>query len=183
MRIFIGIKVKAPTKLATIRQHISEEHNKWVKEHNFHLTLVFIGQAQQQDLKKISAALKNIVRSHAPFNFIIKGAGTFQKRRSSGVLWLGVENSETLNKLKDDINRTILQLMPSLKPQHMAYTPHITVARLKNKDLLTKYRQLLEQANISTTQSVSEVILYESVSAPNGVEYNVLEKFKLSAIN
>ncbi len=181
MRIFIGIKVEAPNELSLINKETIYEHSRWVKNSNFHLTLVFIGQADKLEIEKISNALSEIAKNHQKFIFKITGTGTFQKRRSSGVLWLGVENSIPLNELQYEVNETVYELMPNLKRQHHSYTPHITVARFKNKQELHKYKLILKNTPIYQEQHVSEIILYESISTPEGVEYKVLEKFTLES--
>ena len=179
MRIFIGIKVEAPQELSLIDKSSTEEHNRWVKESNFHLTLVFIGQATETELQEISYGLKKLVKNHSCFTLKITGLGTFQKKKSSGVLWLNVEQSKALLNLQNEINLLVYETMPNLKPQHLKYKPHITIARFKKPGELEKYKVKLGNIPIHKTQRVTEVILYESVSTHEGVEYKVLEKFAL----
>ncbi|SMO43204.1 2'-5' RNA ligase [Saccharicrinis carchari] len=179
MRIFIGIKIDAPPEVSQIKCELGHAHSKWVKESNYHLTLVFIGQAKTADKVKISQALHKIVPQHAPFVISLKGAGSFQKRRSSGVLWLGVEDSTALKALHNEVNNAVLHIFPNLKNQYKDYTPHITVARIKDREELSAFKQRLNELNVSRRQRVDEVFLYESLSTPNGVEYKVLERFNL----
>lgn len=182
MRLFVGIKIDVPPELTRIKRELNHAHSKWVTDTNYHLTLVFIGQTEPEDIGKISKTLSKIVGHHAPFNLKINGAGKFQKRRSSGVLWLGVEDNIVLKKLHNEVSDALLDLLPDLKNQYKDYTPHITVARIKDKEELSKLELLLNKLKVHMQQNVSEILLYESVSTPDaqGIEYKVLERFVLN---
>lgn len=179
MRIFVGIKIDAPREISQIKHELGHTHSKWVKESNYHLTLVFIGQAKRAELMDISQVLRKIVSQHVPFAIRLKGAGSFQKRRSSGVLWLGVEDNAVLKTLHNEVSDALLKLLPNLKNQYKDYTPHITVARIKDKEELSSFKLLLDKLNLDVLQRVNEILLYESVSTPKGVEYRALERFGL----
>lgn len=187
MRLFVGIKIDVPPELTRIKRELHHAHSKWVTDTNYHLTLVFIGQTEPEDIGKISKTLSKIVGHHPPFNLKIKGVGKFQNRRSSGVLWLGVEDNVVLKKLHNEVSDSLLKILPNLKNQYKDYTPHITVARIKGKEELDHFKLLFDKLNLKMQQRVNEILLYESVSAPlaclsgrQGVEYKVLERFGLN---
>ena len=135
---------------------------------NLHLTLAFIGMADQsyQDCLESKAALTPAPR---PFTIQIDRAGHFRRARS---LWLGPGHAPTeLMALYDALTAAIQPCGYALEPR--SYTPHITVAR--------KYRG---QASCELARPVDFTVdsfcLMESVSTDAGVQYKSLRRFGFS---
>ena len=170
----------APFELPLINLELGNVHSKWVNAENYHLTVIFIGETELEHIDKISMALHQIVAHIPSFSFKIKGIGKFQNRRSSGVLWLGVEDNAVLKTLHNEVSNALLKLLPNLKNLYKDYTPHITVARIKDREELSSFKLLLDKLNLNVLQKVNEILLYESVSNAHGVDYSVLERFALN---
>jgi RNA 2',3'-cyclic 3'-phosphodiesterase len=138
---------------------------KWVAEAQLHLTLRFIGDADDDLLHSITTSLSGIMA--APFSLAMKGVGCFPPKRDPKVLWVGVEKNEALFNLQNAVEKALCQ--SGLEPEIRPFSPHITIARLKESPaaLLTPF---LQNNNSFATPffPVSEFILYSSTLSPQG---------------
>ncbi|HEY7578330.1 MAG TPA: RNA 2',3'-cyclic phosphodiesterase [Acetobacteraceae bacterium] len=127
MRLFVGIEL--PWEL---RQRIALLASagipgaRWVPPENYHVTLRFIGETPRYLAEEIDHALAAL-RGPA-FALTLGGIGTFAKGGRSQLLWLGVERSEQLERLRSKIE-TALQRC-GLEPERRKFQPHVTLARL-----------------------------------------------------
>jgi len=99
---------------------------RWVPPDNFHITLRFIGEVDETVANDIDGMLAGL-RSPA-FDLRLRGAGEFGGREAHS-LWVGVAANEALSHLAAKIE-TALQRM-GLAPETRKFTPHVTLARLK----------------------------------------------------
>ncbi|MGC1410141.1 MAG: RNA 2',3'-cyclic phosphodiesterase [Acetobacteraceae bacterium] len=127
MRLFVGIDL--PWEL---RQRVvllagaGIPGARWVPPENYHITLRFIGEAPRYLAEEIDHALATL---RAPaFALTLTGIGTFAKGGRSQSLWLGVERSEPLDRLRGKLE-TALQRC-GLEPERRRFQPHMTLARL-----------------------------------------------------
>lgn len=177
-RLFVAIAIPELLQelLVAIQHSCTIEGAKWTKPQNFHITLRFLGNIQEDRLPAIHAALNTI--KHKAFTVIPSPVGTFNEK----VLWVGVEKTGTLAKLKEEVDQTLetLGIVPELRP----FQPHITLARLKtaHKAALQVFLEKNAQQTFPVF-SAAHFILYESVSHEKGVEYHPLHYYPLSEQN
>ncbi|MCR9255614.1 MAG: RNA 2',3'-cyclic phosphodiesterase [Alphaproteobacteria bacterium] len=101
---------------------------RWIDWDNLHLTLRFIGDVREDMADDVDMALSGIV---APsFDLSITGLGTFETRGEPTTLWAGIERNPQLKHLRDRIESSLRRI--GLPPEGRKFSPHITLARLKN---------------------------------------------------
>jgi RNA 2',3'-cyclic 3'-phosphodiesterase len=133
---------------------------KWVDEQQVHLTLRFIGEVEGSCFKDISEVLENV--EMAPFDLQLKGVGCFPPRKKPTVLWVGLETSKELKQLKAQIDSCLKKV--NLEPEQRKFSPHITLARLKETPVKRLTNYLSGNALYQSLPfTVSEFHLYSSI--------------------
>ena len=100
---------------------------KWADNTHFHLTLRFIGDADDGLLSDIQYALAEI--ASPGFDLALQGVGYFPPRGPAKVLWAGIETAPALMQLREQIVAALDRL--GLEPERRKFAPHFTLARFK----------------------------------------------------
>lgn len=149
---------------------------RWVPARNLHLTLRFIGEVDQNHTEEIHGEL---CRVEAPlFALTLTGLGLFGDHRRAHTLWLGVKRSEALTLLAGRVEAAVVRAGQNPEPRR--FTPHISLARLKNADP-TRLQAFMDAAPIFLAEAVPVIdfALFRSTLNPAGPEYDVLERYPL----
>ena len=102
LRCFIALDISDQIRqdfsaiIDRLRKHRADV--KWVPVDNIHLTLKFLGKTPENVLPKIQESLFNVVLSYNPFYIRIYTTGVFPNRKYPKVIWIGVGDSEMLEK-------------------------------------------------------------------------------------
>jgi RNA 2',3'-cyclic 3'-phosphodiesterase len=149
---------------------------RWIPRDNLHVTLTFIGEVTEGSAEDIHAALSDI-RSPA-FDVQVKGTGSFTTGDNETTLWLGVEPSEPLLRLKAKIDTALERAGVSFSRRN--YVPRITIANLHNVDT-AKLAGFMQAHNLFSPAPfpVSHFMLYESRLTPKGAVYDALQAYRL----
>src|SRR5205807_2390184 len=102
----------------------------WVEPENMHITLRFIGEVDDSTAEEIDHALQRIAAEG--FSLELAGLGTFGQGFKARSLWTGVNPSAELSRLQGKIESALVR--SGLPPETRKFTPHVTLARLKNPD-------------------------------------------------
>lgn len=148
---------------------------RWQTEDQLHLTLRFIGEVGPHHADDIHAALRAV--RHRRFEIALSGLGSFGRRGQTEVVWVGVGPQEPLKTLHKKVDQAIVRA--GLDPERRAYSPHITLARLKRGS--SPVAAFLKQpGGRSTPFTVDSFALYESNLTPDGAVYTIIERYPLS---
>jgi 2'-5' RNA ligase len=127
-RLFVAVELpdRVKEELAQIRWGLPNA--RWLEPEQIHLTLRFIGEVDGGQFLDIQSALSSIRQE--PFDIALAEAGFFPLRKKPESLWIGIERSEMLLRLKSRIDTA---LAPAGVPQEgRKFLPHVTIARLQN---------------------------------------------------
>lgn len=102
---------------------------KWVAPENLHLTLKFLGEADENKVPEIISALKGTTSAHKRFIINVHGTGVFPNTSWPKVIWVGLESEGGLLALHSEIEKAVEPL--GFKPEKRAFTPHLTIGRIK----------------------------------------------------
>ncbi|MFZ5501132.1 MAG: RNA 2',3'-cyclic phosphodiesterase, partial [Candidatus Micrarchaeota archaeon] len=140
-----------------------------VKPENMHLTLKFIGEADESGAGKIEEKLRAI--SFAPFRCSLRGVGVFPDEHHIRVVWAGCESGGALEKLAKDV-MDALSGYGDDKP----FSAHLTIARVKRKLDLKGFLQKHRDEPFGEFEA-KEFHLIKSELKPGGPEYSALARF------
>ncbi|HEX9808707.1 MAG TPA: RNA 2',3'-cyclic phosphodiesterase [Alphaproteobacteria bacterium] len=128
IRLFTGIEIPDEIRARLAALAAGVPGARWVPAANIHLTLRFIGNVDDDRVGDIDDAL---ARVRAPgFPVTIQGVDHFSRGRSPSMLWAGVEKNPALLHLQDRVETALVRA--GLESDRRKYTPHVTLARLKD---------------------------------------------------
>jgi 2'-5' RNA ligase len=149
---------------------------QWAPEDNWHITLVFLGETEEDRIPALKDSISKVCQNSESFKLHISDFGGFPDVHQARVVWLGVQRSQSLLNLQSYIEAEITGL--GFKEEGRDYWPHLTVGRLRNKKNIVDAISPVVRKNVGDLY-VSEVRLYESTMVQAFPRYEVLEKFSL----
>nr|WP_238480885.1 RNA 2',3'-cyclic phosphodiesterase [Desulforadius tongensis] len=185
MRLFVAINLPAEmkVKLQQIQRRIAQCQCdvKWVKPENYHLTVKFLGDTEDNKIQKIDSVLADTAKDTAAFKLSFTGLGAFYQMGIPKVLWIGVQGD--VDKLRE-LNQRVEEAAAGLgfPPEKRNFSPHLTLGRVKSK---RKYRELIEiisalnneDINLGTVE-VESMELMQSTLKREGPVYKVINRLK-----
>ena len=107
IRTFIAIDIKYNEKINNLINEIKKSGAiiKLVEPENIHITLKFLGDVSHNKLSDIEDIIKNSISDIEPFQFNLEGVGVFPNQKFLKILWIGIKNSEILEKISKRIIR------------------------------------------------------------------------------
>lgn len=154
---------------------------RWVKKDNIHLTVIFLGQIDQDRLMALGEEAKKVCMAYGPFQVSLKGIGCFPNRRNPRVLWIGLDGHlERMNHFRDALQKSLKTF--GIKEEKRTFQPHLTLGRFKkfNKmdsqldECLLRYKDLS-----SSVFTLDDLTLFKSDLKPTGSEYTKLQSWPL----
>jgi 2'-5' RNA ligase len=187
MRLFVAIEMNRSVEGAA-REVIDDLRDRvarlaprarvtWSAAERIHVTVRFIGEADEARAQNIRAALGPTIDAPA-FDLTIEGVGAFPPRGAPRVFWAGLTDGRD-NLL--EVERAVSQRLGSLvSPEDRPYSPHLTLARVKEPASLSR-TALLE--GLATRRfgkvHVDAITLFESRLSPQGASHVPLQRSAL----
>jgi 2'-5' RNA ligase len=150
VRAFVALKL-APRVEAAVTDFIaslraaSDAHGdgvRWTSRHKLHLTLRFLGDhVTASSLERLAGALDEIANATADFEIGVRGLGAFPDLSRPRVIWIALESAE-LSALADQVERAAVGA--GFAPERRAFTPHLTIARVRNFNGWSALRREIE---------------------------------------
>lgn len=186
MRTFIAVKIEPQKKLIDViskfRKALGGENISWTDINNLHLTLRFIGETNEAQVKLVSKLLGEVTTHVAPFNFGIKGAGFFKGSNQPRVLFLNIDNDIVLKQLAIEIEN--MMVLNNFLPAERSFRSHLTIGRIKTLQNKNAFYTVVNEFKFSEIQQVkiTEIIFYQSILSPAGAIYNPIQILPLTKI-
>jgi 2'-5' RNA ligase len=171
MRLFVSVDLPAEIRRTLFGWLPSLPHLRYEKEEKLHLTLLFLGECDDDQIDSIKQRLRTI--DFEPFWITVRGIGAFPYRKNPRVLWAGVEKSDELN----DLQRQVRGLLSAFVNQkgNPPFKPHITLARTK-KGFSEQATENLFKMTEPLSVKIQSVTLKKSELTDEGSIHFVLEK-------
>ena len=141
---------------------------KLTRTQNLHITLLFLGMLNTNQVAAVISAAMNIKRPD--FSLKLNQYGHFRK---SKVCWLGMQKIPELLVLLHNDLLACVQKIP-LSVDCRPYHPHLTLAR--------KSPPVKKRTIAPIDWSVKQFVLIESTDTPDGVHYRVIKNFPLQTL-
>lgn len=148
---------------------------RWIDPENYHITLRFIGDVEGHVADEIVHALDRIDRES--FQLRLSGVDVFGSKKPHSI-YAGVTPSAELLALQAEMERICQRLRLPADPRK--FTPHVTLARLKNLPDMQIARYLSERGNFTSIPfTVSRFVLMSSKESTGGGPYVTEEVWPL----
>ncbi|MCU0831499.1 MAG: RNA 2',3'-cyclic phosphodiesterase [Rhizobiaceae bacterium] len=149
---------------------------RWIEPENYHITLRFIGDIDDRAADDLAEALERI---NAPaFPLSVRGLSVFGSKNPHALIAC-VEPHPALLTLQGDIDRLCQRL--GLAPDPRRFTPHITLARLKNAKPADAGRYLMERGLVYVPDfTAARFVLMSSRDSIGGGPYAVEADYPLT---
>lgn len=178
-RLFTALEIPRDAALSLSLLRGGLPGARWVDVENYHLTLRFFGDIEGHVADEIANALDRVRRPAFPLS--LSGVGAFGSKKPHAV-WAGISASPDLHALQAEIERICQRLGLPADPRK--FSPHVTLARLKNSSPQDVAHYLSARGNFSTMPfRVGRFVLMSSRESIGGGPYVVEETWTLSADN
>ena len=175
-RLFVAIDLD-PEQASSLASWRDDSLNaRWMPEHQYHLTLRFVGEANDEVADRLAEALTEA--RGAPFELSSIGMDVFPSRRRPRVLVVRVAPNPELIRIQTSIDQLVVDL--GLPDDKKAFNPHITIARFRMvrpqqvREYLVRYSDFrLPPATVRSFH------LYRSDLSPKGAKHSILETYPL----
>lgn len=197
MRLFVGIAAAGDLllELTALVDKLRPRAPglRWSKPESWHVTLQFLGNADEEQLERLKARLEEVRAAPVPVR--LDGLGVF---KGPGIFYVEVEPTAALVALQKRVVAATAQC--GFVAEERAYRPHFTLARAKNEAGRRELKKLNEQISGSASQRASEsadgrisaahhavsiareFVLYESHAEAGGSRYEARARFAMGGL-
>lgn len=126
IRLFVAIVPPPDVRAAATALAGGVPGARWTPAENLHITLKFIGEVDEGRAADIDEALAEIAA--APFSIALSGVDAFDRH----ALWAGIDPAESVLALRRKVEAAAARA--GAPRAERRFTPHATLARVKNGD-------------------------------------------------
>lgn len=176
-RLFTGLEIPSDVgeSLALLRGGLPGA--RWIDPENYHLTLRFIGDVDDVIAHEITSMLGKTRRG--AFELRFDGLSSFGGRKPRAVV-ASVAPAQPVVELQAEHERLMQRV--GLEPEGRKYTPHVTLARLRDSSSRQVANYLSARAAFrSMAFSVSRFVLFSSRASVGGGPYVVEAAYPFTA--
>ncbi|ADL19530.1 2'-5' RNA ligase [Acidilobus saccharovorans 345-15] len=179
MRAFIAVDIDRPelvSKLKELEQELESTRvrMKLVEPENFHITLRFLGEIPDSAVSDIRSGVLPKLR-FKPFTLKLSGVGAFPSPNLARVIWVGiVQGFDELKSIRDQLDKLLKDTGIKYESGE-EFTPHITIARLKERSNPEVAKFVLEHSSYEVGEMVVNAVrLKKSILTPRGPIYETI---------
>jgi 2'-5' RNA ligase len=176
-RLFTGVEIPSDIGQALGMLRGGLPGARWITPDNYHLTLRFIGDVDDLIAQEVALMLGRVRRGG--FELHLEGLTSFGGRRPRAVV-ATVAPAQALLEVQAEHERLMQRI--GLEPEGRKYTPHVTLARLRDSSSLDVADYLSARGYFRTAPfPVSRFVLFSSRNSVGGGPYVVEASYPLSA--
>ena len=176
IRLFTGLEIPTDLadSLAMLRGGLPGA--RWIDSENYHMTLRFIGDVDDALAQEVAMSLRQVRRP--AFDLRLDGLGSFGGRKPRAI-FAAVEPSAPLLELQAEQERLLRRA--GLEPEGRKFTPHVTLARLRDSSSRQVADYLGARGHFrSRSFPVSRFVLFSSKASVGGGPYVIEEAYPLT---
>ena len=176
-RLFTGVEIPSDIGQALGMLRGGLPGARWITPENYHLTLRFIGDVDDLIAQEAASMLGRVKRG--VFDLYLEGLTSFGGRKPRAVV-ATVAPTQALLELQSEHERLMQRI--GLEPEGRKYTPHVTLARLRDSSSRDVAEFLAARGLFRTSAfRVSRFVLFSSRASVGGGPYVVEASYPLSA--
>jgi 2'-5' RNA ligase len=176
-RIFTGLEIPDEIRRDLDMLRGGLPGARWIDLENYHLTLRFIGEVDDVIAHEVASLLGQVRRREFELRF--DGVTSFGGRRPRAVVATLAQTPE-LMELQAEHERLMQRI--GLEPEGRKYTPHVTLARLRDSSSRQVADYLATRALMRPPPfKVSHFVLFSSRMSVGGGPYVVEAAYPLAA--
>jgi RNA 2',3'-cyclic 3'-phosphodiesterase len=175
-RLFTGLEIPpgVAQALATLRGGLPGA--RWVDPENYHVTLRFIGNVDDITAHEVASLLGRVHRQ--PFELRVEDIKSFGGRKPRAVV-ATLGPAQALMELQAEQERLMQRV--GLEPDGRKYTPHVTLARLRESSSRQVADYLALRAPVrSAPFKISRFVLFSARMSIGGGPYVVEAAYQMS---
>lgn len=175
LRLFVALRPPPEMRQALIATMHGVASARWQSDAQLHLTLAFIGDADEALAERIDAGLRGLRAK--PVMVAIAGVGAFHSGDRTSALWAAATPVDVLERLALKVDHACRQA--GVQMERRAYVPHITLARL-NRSSGAVDGWLATNGDLTIDACpIDRFGLYESRLGSGGSSYHLLADYPL----
>jgi len=176
-RIFTGLEIPPDVAQSLSMLRGGLPGARWIDPENYHLTLRFIGDVDDATAHEVASLLGRVRRPALELRF--DELASFGGRRPRAVI-ATLAQTAALMELQAEHERLMQRV--GLEPEGRKYTPHVTLARLRDASSRQVAEYLSTRALIRPLPfKVSRFVLFSSRASVGGGPYVVEAAYPLAA--
>lgn len=175
-RLFVGIRPPAAVRAALSPLMSGVPGARWQDDEQLHVTLRFIGEVDGRMAEDVAHALST-VRSPA-LALRVEGVGQFEARGRTNALWAGIQPRDAITALHRKVDQALVRC--GLPPEHRAYLPHMTLARLGRAAGPVEPWLAIHAGLRLPPFDAAHMILFESHLGSEGARYDSVARYPLA---
>ena len=184
IRSFIAVEVPPGSAegIRAVQQRLraAEASVKWVDPDNFHITLKFLGNVEQERLADVWRSTAAALDGSKPFTMRFRGVGAFPNASRARVVWAGItEGAEELTELAARVEEACEK--HGFERERRPFQAHLTLGRVRqpapNAALAAALAEQGE-GDLGETR-VERALLMRSDLTRAGAVYRILEEASL----
>ncbi|MFH1064266.1 MAG: RNA 2',3'-cyclic phosphodiesterase [Candidatus Woesearchaeota archaeon] len=174
MRLFIAFDVpeEVSESLFAVQKALDFD-GKSTKPKEFHLTLKFFGEVDEEKLSILIDGLSGI--TFKSFEAQLSEVGVFPDKNDPKVVWAGLRPHDAICVLQQQVDTAMQKL--GFEPDKR-FHPHLTLARIKFIKDKAEFSEMLDSLKLEPLKfTVGSLKLFKSTLTPEGPVYDVLREF------
>jgi RNA 2',3'-cyclic 3'-phosphodiesterase len=175
-RLFTALEIPADVQQSLTFLRGGVPGARWIDPENYHLTLRFIGDIDDAMAHEIALMLDSV--SRMAFDLRIEGLTSFGGNKPRAIVAAAAPTRQLL-ELQAEHERLLRRI--GLEPEGRKYTPHVTLARLRNASSRNVADYLATRPYRSQPFRVTRFVLYSSRASTGGGPYIVEASYPLAA--
>ncbi|MET0537575.1 MAG: RNA 2',3'-cyclic phosphodiesterase [Xanthobacteraceae bacterium] len=176
-RLFTGLELPRAVVEALAGLRGGLPGARWIEPENYHVTLRFIGEVDEVIAHEVTSLLARVRR--APVELRLQDLDSFGGRKPRAVVARFAPAAE-LMELQAEHERLLQRV--GLEPEGRKYTPHVTLARLRESSSRQVADYLAVRAPLHVPAvTVSRFVLFSSRMGGGGGPYVVEAAYPLAA--
>ncbi len=183
-RAFISADIVPSEALVAVlgRLDSSRADLKTVRPELMHLTLKFLGDAEESLIDEIVERMAKATDGVQPFRIRLKGMGAFPSLSVIKVVWVGIEDGGPLERIAQELDESMSEL--GFEREKRGFKAHLTLARTRSAKNIANVQDILKE-NAATDYgeyTVDRIFLKKSLLTPGGPIYSTVSEHLLGSV-